>query len=500
MFKKLDQYIFRQFIALLTVTFFICLFIIVMQFIWLRIDDMIGKGIPIEIMAKFFLYSSLSSATIALPLAILLASLMTFGNLGERLELIAMKTAGISLFRIMRPIMIFIFFIVIGAFFYSNYVIPIAQQRMWTLIFSFQDKALEIEIPVGEFYSGIRGINIYARGKDNDKRIMLDVMIYDFTKGFDNASVTAADTVQISTTEDKKYIKIVMKNGESFENVQNQRVGSNTIPYRRESFKSKELLFEFDTGFKEMDEKVMENQHISKNILKLMIDIDSINHRRDSLKSEYAKKLVTANNREQQQEMLNDFQLSPLPPAELAHDSTTNTISDIDSLFVASTQEQMVNIMQLASQEIESTISDVRYNTIIINESDDFFKTHNIEWHLKFTLSFACLIFFFIGAPLGAIIGKGGLGLPTVVSIILFIAYYIVNTMGQKMAREGTWEVWQGMWFSSAILLPIGIFLTYRAVKDTRFLEADNYRKLLKGAKQFLGKIRLSKEYVDNER
>ena len=477
--KKLDIYIIRQFLALLTVTFFITLFVIVMQFVWLRIDDMLGKGIPIDVMAKFLFYASLSSTPIALPLAILLAALMTFGNLGERLELIAMKTAGISLFRIMRPLITFIVLVAIGSFFYSNYVIPIAQKRMWTLMFSFQDKALEIEVPVGEFYSGIRNVNIYARGKDKKRRAMLDVMIYDFSRGFENASITCADTVMILTTEDKKYLKIVMNNGESFENVQNRQEGSNTIPYRRESFKYKELLFDFYTGFKELDENIMADQHISKNISRLVAGIDSISVVRDSLKAHFYS------------------QLTEETPAYIADgsdysdtESSSRLLSqkldhiNVDSVVSSATpQETLEVIARRASNLVESKISTVRYNTIIISDADNFFITHNIEWHLKFTLSFACVIFFFIGAPLGAIIGKGGIGLPTVVAIILFILYYIINTMSQKMATEGKWEVWQGMWFSSAILLPIGIWLTYKAAKDTMTIDFDRY-------KQAIGKLK----------
>lgn len=484
--KKLDIYIIRQFLALLMVTFFITLFVIVMQFVWLRIDDMLGKGIPIDIMAKFLFYASLSSAPIALPLAILLAALMTFGNLGERLELIAMKTAGISLFRIMRPMIIFIGLVAVGSFFYSNYVIPIAQKRMWTLMFSFQDKALEIEIPVGEFYSGIRGVNIYARGKDKKRRAMLDVMIYDFSRGFENASITCADTVMILTTEDKKYLKIVMNNGESFENVQNRQEGSTTIPYRRESFKYKELLFDFYTGFKELDENIMADQHISKNISRLVEGIDSIVVVRDSLKKHFYRQLTE----ETSAYMTEGSDYSDMGKALALSPQKFDHIN-VDSVVSAATpQETLEEIARRASNLVESKISTVRYNTIIISDADNFFITHNIEWHLKFTLSFACVIFFFIGAPLGAIIGKGGIGLPTVVAIILFILYYIINTMSQKMATEGKWEVWQGMWFSSAILLPIGIWLTYKAAKDTMTIDFDRYKQAIGRLKRLVPSYR----------
>ncbi len=476
--KKIDIYVTRQFTALLVVTFFITLFVIVMQFVWLRIDDMIGKGIPFDVMGKFFFYAALSSAPIALPLAIQLAALMTFGNMGERLELIAMKTAGISLFRIMRSLIVFVSAIAIGSFFYSNYVIPIAQQRMWTLMFSFQDKALEIEIPIGEFYSGIRGVNIYARGKDKKENALLNVMMYDFSKGFDNASITSADTVKIVATEDKKYIKIVMHNGESFENVQSRQVGSTNIPYRRETFRYKELLFEFDTGFKEMDETVMANQHISKNILKLTSDIDSINIKRDSLKTKFSKWLITNNNRTVASGNNTDINLALESPTVSPIKPSKPNVESIETVMASATQAELEAIAKNALQRVDNGMSDVRYNAIIISDSDSFFISHNIEWHLKFTLSFACIIFFFIGAPLGSIIGKGGIGLPTVVSIILFIIYYIINTMAQKLAREGSWEVWQGMWFSALILLPIGIFLTYKAVKDTMMFDTGTYKQM----------------------
>lgn len=473
--KKLDKYVLKQFLTLLVATFFICLFIIVMQFIWLRIDDMIGKGIPMDVMAKFFFYACLTSTPMALPLAILLASLMTFGNLGERLELIAMKTSGISLFRVMKPLIVFISVIVIGAFFYSNYVIPVAQKRMWTLMFSFKQKSLELEVPVGEFYSGIHGKNIYARGKDTRKKALLDVMIYDFSKGFQNASITAADTVRITTTEDKQYIQIEMVNGESFENVRRLEDNtSNNVPYRRETFSKKSLLFEFDTSFKELDENSMANQHISKNIQVLTRDIDSVTNVRDSLQTAFSQALTE------------QFYRSQNPPA--ISQVTPVQAKSGKELFLTSSQKDMESITEKASSIISNRISDVRYNSMLIGEAGDFFIRHNVEWHLKFTLSFACLIFFFIGAPLGAIIGKGGLGLPTVISVVLFVIYYIINTMGQKMAREGIWEVWQGMWFSSAVLLPISLFITYRAVKDTMLLEADTYRKIFSKIKEKFSK------------
>jgi len=473
--KKIDSYLFKSFIGLFFATFFICLFIVVMQMIWLHVDDLVGKGIPLPVFGKFFFYACLYSTPLALPLAILLASLMTFGNLGERLELLTMKTAGISLFRIMRSLLIFISVTVIGAFFFSNSVIPVAQKRMWTLMFSFRQKSPELDIPVGEFYSGIRGMNVYVRSKDYKTKDLRDIMIYDFNEGFDNAKVTTADIMRIEITEDKQNLVIILKNGEHFENVKGISQNKNNIPYRRETFASKELLLDFDSNFKELSESLLENQHVSKNIQKLTRDIDSINIVRDSLKVHYGNDFLKRR----------VFQQAYEPTYEEKRDSLPINISVIkrntDTLFFSSSQSEMKLIAQSAVSNLHNIYSDTQYNTIVINDADNFFMRHNIEWHRKFTLSFACLIFFFIGAPLGAIIGKGGLGVPAVVSVILFVIYYIIDTMGRKFATEGMLEVWQGIWISSAILLPIGVFLTYKAAKDAEMFNKDTYSNAITG-------------------
>jgi lipopolysaccharide export system permease protein len=454
-----------------------------MQFVWLHVDELIGKGIPLGILLRFFYYACLTSTPVAMPLAILLASLMTFGNLGERLELLSMKTAGISLFRIMRSLIIFISFVVIGAFFFSNNVIPIAQKKMWVLMFSFRQKSPELEIPTGEFYSGIRGMNIYVRHKDAKKKALCDVMIYDYTNGFENANVTTADTLRISTTEDKKNLVISLINGEYFENLQKQMTGQNNTPYRRETFEKKDLLLDFDSNFQELNDDIFDNQHISKDFQKLSKDIDSINIVRDSLKDAYAENLVKNRLFEKAYQPTYIERRDSLPIK--FSEKTINT----DSLFLSSSQEEMKRIASTSVQKMQNVISDVQYNTIVINDADNYFVRHDIEWHRKFTLSFACLIFFFIGAPLGAIIGKGGLGMPAVVSIVLFIIYYIIDTYGQKMGRENVWSVWQGMWLSSSILLPIGIFLTYKAATDSEIFRNETYIKIFDTSKEFFIKI-----------
>ena len=274
--KKIDSYIFKRFFTLFLMTFLICIFILLMQFLWKHVTELIGKGIGWSVLSEFFVYSVLSLVPMALPLAILLASLMTFGNLGENFELTAMKAAGISLFRIMRPLILFISAVCIGAFYFSNYVMPISQRKLWTLIFSLKEKSPEFDIPVGEFYSGIEGINIYVRGKE--KHLLKDLMIYDFSGGFENATVMVSDSGRVQFTADNKYLLLSLYDGESFENLKKQRISesSNSIPYRRETFKTKEILIDFNTQFNRFDESVLKDQHVSKNFRQLTQSIDSV--------------------------------------------------------------------------------------------------------------------------------------------------------------------------------------------------------------------------------
>ncbi len=477
--KHIDRYLFTTFIQLLCATFFICLFIVVMQFLWLHINDFVGKGLPLGVMIEFFFYTSLTSVPLALPLAILLASLMTFGNLGESLELLAMKSAGISLFRIMKSLTIFIAFVCIGGFFFSNNVIPYAQRKMWSLMFSIRQKSPELEIPVGEFYSGIQGWNIYVRNRDNRTGRMENLMIYDYSNGFDNASVTTADSAYIRLTADKMNLKLTLYNGESFENLDRQQIGgSGNIPYRRETFAKKEILIDFDANFNRMDESMLDNQHISKNIVRLTHDIDSVEHLRDSTRNLFATEMTTRKYFGQ------SYSEQELKKMAAQPTTTAPTTLNADSLFASLSQEEMQRVIQNAESRARTVMNDVEYRRAVIEEMSDFYIRHDVEWHRKFTLSFACLIFFFIGAPLGAIVRKGGLGLPVVISVAFFIIYYIIDTTGQKMAREGVWEVWQGMWLSSAVLLPIGIFLTYKAATDSALFNADAYKLFLAKVKK----------------
>ncbi len=461
--KKIDIYLLRNFLGLFLATFFIAIFILLMQFMWMHVNDLVGKGIGLDVLAEFFLYATASVVPLALPLAILLSSLISFGNLAERFELTAMKAAGISLFRILRPLAFAVALLSVGAFYFSNNVLPKSQMKLWALIFSLRQKSPELQIPVGEFYDEISGYHIYVREK-TPKGDLLNIMIYDYSDGFANAKVMVADTGRLSTSADKRYLMLDLISGESFENLnkKQQRATGTTksIPYRRETFAYKHIIIDFATDFNRYDESLLEDQHVSKNVAQLIQSIDSV------------QEVSRATSREQSTRMLDERYFGreftrtrvPVPTTITAEERRTH---DLDSLWASLTPEQKRRFYSLAQEKAQNYRDQVDYNAIILDDADRYIRKHAIELHRKFTLAFACLIFFFIGAPLGAIIRKGGLGAPAVISVILFIVYYIIDNTGYKMAREALWPTWAGMWLSSFVLLPTGIFLTYKAATDS---------------------------------
>lgn len=479
----------QTFLPLFIMTFGICLFIVLMQFLWRYIDDMVGKGLGIPVLGEMFFYAALFLLPMALPLAILLASLMTFGNLGERLELLAMKSAGVSLIHIMRPLIITIGIISIGAFFFQNNAMPVVQVKLYSLLYSMRQKSPELDIPEGVFYGEITGYNVYVKQKDNKTGLLKDVMIYDYSDGFNNARVIKADSGRLKTSADKLFLVLSLFNGESFENLKNQTGSAGAkvaVPYRRETFGTKEILIEFDANFTRTDESFMQNQYMGKKLNDLQTSIDSMTVRLDSIKALNAKSVYEMSYRRtfskpkrEEGNRAGNSQVNNTDSLKKKQDEPA-IIIDFDSLYQAQPASGKAALLVRAKSNIESVKADYYFKAATMGDEAYKVRRHLTEWHKKFTLSFACMVFFFIGAPLGAIIRKGGLGMPVVISVILFIFYYIVDNIGFKMARDGVWAAWEGMWLSSAVLAPLGIFLTYKAVNDSVILNADTYLNALK--------------------
>lgn len=469
--KKLDIFILKSFCLLFAGTFFICLFIFMMQFLWKYVDELVGKGLEMSVMAQFFFYSALTLVPLSLPLAVLLAALITFGNFGERFELLAMKAAGVPLLRIMRPLVIFIAFVSCVSLYFQNVVGPKAQTKLYTLLISMKQKSPEVDIPEGVFYSEIDGYNLYVKHKNKDTGMLYDVLIYNFEKGFENAQIIKADSGRLEMTADKKHLYLHLYSGEQFENLKDQSTLRRNVPYRRESFREKHAIIEFDSEFNMADEGIMGNSEKSKNMRTLRADVDSMTHRTDSIGRTYFKEAMdgvysaTPNLNKQ-----DTVQLKKAMP----------TAYNVDSLLEVATLSEKEKIFSTAVNRASSVASDWNFKGFNMSQTDTAIRRHKAAWHEKLTLSLSCLIFFFIGAPLGGIIRKGGLGMPVVVSVLIFIVYYIINNTGFKMARDGKWIVWMGMWTSTAVLAPLGAFLTYKANNDSVVLNADAYLHWIK--------------------
>ena len=473
--KRMDLFILQSFLPLFVMTFCICLFIVLMQFLWRYIDEMVGKGLGMDVLGELFFYAAMTMVPMALPLAILLASLMIFGNLGENFELTAMKASGISLLRTMAPLIILMVLIAIGAFFFQNNVLPVAQTKMWTLLYSVRQKTPELEIPEGVFYDQIPGYNLFVEKKNRDTGVLYDMMIYDVSRGFENSSIILADSGKMSITPDKTRLFLQLWSGESFENLKDAGPQVKNVPYRRESFTTKEILVRFDANFDRMDEQGMRNQYVGKNMAELQATIDSVGARVDSTANAYGKAM------RMQPLMKTDpyetYRPTPDAPEEtrLKPDVVLSAPVNVDSLMRgASSGTELTNLTQALGKAQRAK---QEYEFRALQQADELktVRRHAIELQKKFTLSFACIIFFFIGAPLGAIIRKGGLGTPLVISVFLFIFYYIIDNMGYKMARDGKIPVWEGMWLSAAVLLPLGVFFTYKAVNDSAVFNKDAY-------------------------
>lgn len=478
--KRLYTFMLSRFLPRFLMTFCICLFIVIMQFLWRYIDELVGKGLSIDLIAELFFHAALSLLPLALPLSILLAALMTFGDLGEHVELTALKSSGISLTTIMKPIAILMVFVAIGAFFFMNNALPKSQVKMWTLLFSMRQTSPTLDIPEGTVYSQIPGYNIYVKRKDKERDMLYNMLIYDVSNGMMYPRIVAADSGRLSMTKDKQHLVLTLYKGSWYEEMKGGGgvSGMSGELYRRESFHDKEILIPYDANFTRMDDETMKSQYVGKDISELRQSIDSMR-----LKVDSAASIVVSKLRSQpicgvptQRVIYKDGKPNYEKVKEVKMDKPVDINKLVKELSV-SDQQQIVN---QALMRTNAAMQDLQFQGYTINDDNYIIRRHQIELMKKFTLSLACLIFFFIGAPLGAIIRKGGLGMPIVVSVILFIIYYIIDNMGYKLARDGRWEVWQGMWLSSAVLLPLGIFLTKKAVNDSAVFNPDAWLNFLR--------------------
>lgn len=469
--KKLDIFILKSYLQLFAGTFFICLFIFMMQFMWRYVDELIGKGLSTEVLMKFFYYSGLTLVPTSLPLAVLLASLITFGNLGERFELLSMKAAGIPLVRILQPIFLFVLVVCAGSFYFQNNIGPEATKQLATLIWSMKQKSPELEIPEGIFYNSIPGYNLFVEHKDKETGMLYGVMIYSTTDGYEDAQIVLADSARLQSTEDKMHLMLTLYNGERFRNMDNQG-GTNimraSVPYMRESFVSEVDVIPFDGNFNLMDANLFAGNAQTKDLAEVYRGIDSLSHLTDSMGHAICQNSLET-------VLKRDLPVDTKNYSKVV--AKAMEAAPFDSTYLNMTEEEQSASWRTALQRVSTAQAEYDFRAIITADPNLQLRKHYMEANKKFTMSLACLLFFFIGAPLGAIIRKGGLGIPVVISVIIFIFYYIINVGSEKMAKTGQWNILCGMWTSTAILLPIGLFLINRANKDSVVFNIEGYRK-----------------------
>ncbi|GAB6960192.1 LptF/LptG family permease [Prevotella aurantiaca JCM 15754] len=468
--RKLDIFIIKQFGTLFVGTFIVSLFVLMMQFLWQYVDELIGKGLSLDVLGEFFWYMSLMMVPEALPLAVLLSSLITFGNLGESSELTAIKAAGISLIKAFRGVIIFTFFIALVSFYFQDTIGPNAKKHFNQLLNSMKQKNPELEIPEGVFYDGIPDTNLYVEKRDLKTGHLYNIMIYRMTDSYEDQAIILADSGLLQSTAEKKHLVLNLWNGEWFENMRSQEFGSSaSVPYRRESFVHKKLVIDFSDEFNRIDMSRISDDARTKSIAKIRHDKDSLVQVFDSVGNAYYQ--------DARQVLYPVLQLKKSDLVKAKTLASTKNF-DLDTLYNKMTPEERRQTIERALINSQQTVSDLDFKSMITSDGDKMIRMHDIAEINKYLLSLTCLIFFFIGAPLGAIIRKGGLGVPIIISVFVFIIYYILNNTGYRMSRQGDWAVWFGRGLSPAILIPTAIFITYKANKDSAVFNIDMYRNL----------------------
>lgn len=468
--KKLDIFICKQFGMLFLGTFFICLFVLMMQFLWRYVDELVGKGLTVEVLAQFFWWMGLMMVPQALPLAILLSSLITFGNLGESSELTAIKSAGISLTRTFSSLVVVSCLISATSFVFQNNIGPYSTIKLSQLLVSMKQKNPELEIPEGVFYDGIPNSNIYVQKKDVKTGKFYGIMIYRMSNSYEDSEIILADSGMLQTTAEKQHLLLTLWNGEWFSN-QAQEVGRDAAaPFRRETFLEKKTLIDFNGDFDMTDAALFSGDARGKGLAKLYRDLDSLQHNNDSIGRVF----------------YNEVQMSYYNTSGLSRTDTLAAIKEagkktfnVDSAFARLNNDGKRSVLGIARSQVQAVDADLEFKAMVTEDANRMIRQHKIEMYKKFVLSLSCLIFFFIGAPLGTIIRKGGLGIPVIVSVLVFIVYYILDNSGYQMARRGIWAIWFGELLATMVLVPLAVFVTYKANKDSAVFNFDAYRNLL---------------------
>lgn len=468
--KKLDILIIKSFIGPFIVTFFVTLFVLVMQFFWLYMDELLGKGLGAWMIIQLLFYMSTTLVPLALPLGIVLASIMTFGNLGENFELVAIKSAGISLLRFMRPLLFFIMAIAALAFVFNNNVIPYANLKALSLLYDLRNSKPAFNLRAGQFNKDIENFSIRVGEKDNDGSTIRNVIIYDHTTGMGNDKVTLAKEGQMISTPDKAYMIFRLKDGWRYEEYTNKD-GSEKNEQVRMYFKKWDKVFDLSSfKLQRTNQDLFKNAYQMMNVKQLTHEIDSADRYRSKVPDKiygYISPYVSLADKDSTKKLTGKIA------------AVKSGLHTYDSSFLSVVPDSLrIRALQLASSHARSSKNLVEVTVSDISIRQMNYATYKIEWHRKFTLSFACVLLFLIGAPLGAIIRKGGLGMPLVVAIGFFVVFHIMSITGEKLARTGAVETWIGMWMATAMLLPIAFILIQQARNDSQVFSKEWYMRI----------------------
>ncbi|MEG1622097.1 MAG: LptF/LptG family permease [Alistipes sp.] len=476
--KTIYKLVLKSYLGPMLLTFFIVMFVLMMNFIWRYIDEFVGKGLDMSIIIELMFYAMANMIPMGLPLAMLLAAIMTMGNLGENYELLAMKSAGISLPTIMRPLLIVVSLIAIGSFFVINNLVPYSQKKMFSIIYDIRQQKQTIEFQDGLFFNGIENMSIRVGKQNPETGLLTDVLIYDNRNISGNMTTTVADSGYIRLSDDKQFLLVTLYQGQTYEQTRNSQWYSNSS--------LRHHIFDLQQGSIPMDgfdmERTDANRYSNsqtKNINELQLDIDSLEKTVNTATTRSYEPLL------KEQVFAQDNTVLALPDSLQVDKSDFSNIDILDSLPNLDLRTR-AKIWGQASMRAGNSRNMFSFDEGSAKEALNQLYRSKVEWHRKISLPISIMIFFLIGAPLGAIIRKGGLGMPIVISVIFFVIYYIISLSGEKMAKEGIWESVYGMWLSSFILAPIAVYLTYKATNDSALLDTDWYIGKYKAAKEYL--------------
>lgn len=480
MFKKLDKLILKAFAGPFIATFFITLFVFMMQILWKYIDDLVGKGLDMFTLTKFLIYASATLVTLAMPISILLSSIMTFGKLGENFELVAIKSSGISLLRFMRPLL-FVSILLSGvAFLFANYIAPVANLKFAVIYHDIYEKSPAFDLKDGIFYNGFRGFAIKVDKKDKDRSTLHKVLIFEQNNGVQDNTIIS-ESGKMSMSDDKKFLQFRLENGNRYQETGNFNYKNNEFIDLR--FKEYNKLFDLSQlNLQKTSDSLYMNNIRMKTMRQLNVDLDSLKHAPDSLYKRNHSEMASYIR-------YSKFKDSTAPPQK--EEATIEKLpkekaNTFDALIPDSLRSTVFD--QTLSQ-----VSNARNLLQVIVADDkaqkDDVTLHQVEWHKKLSVSIACLVLFFIGAPLGSIIRKGGLGMPLVMALMFFMVFYLLNIFGEKFTKDHVLVPIVGMWLPVIVLTPVGFFLTYKAMHDSQLFNKEYYYRLFKNIRLTVGRV-----------